>query len=50
MKRLKMILKAKKQKIIIHDPIEALVARMCDPEDPMYDQTVAEAQDKNDYK
>lgn len=44
MKRLKSILTAKKQQVLIHDPIEALIARMCDPTDPIYDENVAKDQ------
>lgn len=47
MKRLKTILTAKKQKVLIHDPIEALIARMCDPKDPIYDENVAKDQHEN---
>jgi hypothetical protein len=50
MKKLKTILTAKKRKVLIYDPIEALIARMCDPSDELYDEQVAKAQDKNDYK
>lgn len=46
-KLVKTLLTAKKQKVLIHDPIEALIARMCDPNDPLYDKSVAEAQ-RND--
>ncbi len=48
MKKLKTILIAKKQKVLIHDPIEALIARMCDPADLIYDKNVAEAQERNE--
>lgn len=49
MKKLKTILTAKKTQVLIHDPLEALIARMCDPEDPLYDKGVAETQlEKNE--
>jgi len=44
MKKIKSILTTKKQRILIHDPIEALIARMCDPTDPIYDENVAKTQ------
>ena len=48
-KLLKTIITAKKQTILIHDPIEALIARLCDPSDPIYDKNVAELQqEQND--
>lgn len=43
MKR-KSVLTAKKEKVRIHDPIAALIARMCDPSDPIYDENVAKSQ------
>jgi len=49
MKRLKTILTTRKQKVLIHDPIAALIARMCDPADPIYDENVAKTQlEKNE--
>lgn len=47
MKRLKSILTTKKQQVLIHDPIEALIARMCDPTDPIYNEDVAKDQQVN---
>jgi len=44
MKRIKTILSARKEDVRIHDPIEALIARMCDPTDPIYDENVAKSQ------
>jgi len=41
MKKLKQILTTKKQQVLIHDPIEALIARMCDPIDVLYNVEVA---------
>lgn len=41
MKKQKTILTTKKRNVLIHDPIEALIARMCDPTDPIYDKNVA---------
>ncbi len=46
MKRLKSILTARRDKVKIHDPIEALIARMCDPTDPLYNENVARDQQK----
>ena len=48
MKKLKTILTARKRTVLIHDPIEALIARMCDPDDPIYDKAVAETQEKDE--
>lgn len=48
MKRLKTILTARKRTVLIHDPIEALIARMCDPTDTLYDKSVADAQLRRD--
>ena len=44
MKKLKTILTTRKQQVCIHDPIEALIARMCDPDDVLYDENVAKSQ------
>ena len=44
MKRIKTILSTRKETVRIHDPIEALIARMCDPTDPIYDENVAKTQ------
>jgi hypothetical protein len=41
MKRLKSILTARRDKVKIHDPLEALIARMCDPTDILYNAEVA---------
>ena len=35
---LKKIFIAKKQKLLIHDPIQELIARLCDPTDIIYDE------------
>lgn len=42
MKKQKTVLIAKKKDVFIHDPITAIIARMCDPKDPIYDKNVAE--------
>ncbi len=47
MKR-KSVLTAKKEKVRIHDPIAALIARMCDPNDPIYDEKVAKSHTEED--
>lgn len=44
MKRVKTILSTRKEQVRIHDPIAALIARMCDPTDPIYDEKVAKSQ------
>lgn len=38
MKKLKTILTAKKRTVLIHDPIEELITRLCDPTDVLYDE------------
>ena len=48
MKKQKTVLTARRQTVLIHDPIEALIARMCDPNDPLYDKKVAESQLRKD--
>lgn len=35
-KLLKKILTTKKKKVLIVDPLAVLIARMCDPTDPIY--------------
>ncbi len=48
-KKLKTILTTKKQCVLILDPIEALIARMCDPTDPLYNENVAKEElEKNE--
>lgn len=37
-KLLKKVLTAKKNKVLIHDPIEELITRLCDPTDVLYDE------------
>jgi hypothetical protein len=44
MKKLKSILTARRDKVKIHDPLEALIARMCDPTDVLYNEDVARDQ------
>lgn len=41
MKKPRIVVSARKEKLRIHDPIAALIARMCDPTDPIYDENVA---------
>lgn len=48
MKKPRTVVSAKKEKLRIYDPIEALIARMCDPNDPIYDENVAKEQLKAD--
>lgn len=47
MKR-KSVVTAKREKVRIHDPIAALIARMCDPNDPIYDEGVAKSQQESE--
>lgn len=38
------VVSARKEKLRIYDPLAALIARMCDPNDPIYDEQVAKSQ------
>jgi len=40
-KLLKKVLLDKKRKVPINDPIQILISRLCDPKDPIYDETFA---------
>jgi len=48
MKKIKTVLSARREKVRIHDPLAALIARMCDPNDPIYDENVAKSQVEGD--
>lgn len=46
MKKQHVVVSTRKQQVLINDPIEALIARMCDPADVIYDKNVADSQPK----
>lgn len=43
-KLIKKIFTTKKQKLLVHDPIQELIARLCDPTDILYDENFAATQ------
>lgn len=48
MKKPRTVVSARHEKVRIYDPIEALIARMCDPTDPIYDENVAKSQKEDE--
>ena len=47
-KLIKKIFTTKKQKLLVHDPIQELIARLCDPTDILYDENFVKGMEEQD--